>query len=46
MFEQYDMGADNPEWYQAAFKKFVDEGVTDYFSASYGVPDEVINKFK
>ena len=46
IFEQYGMEADNPEWYQAAFKKFVDEGVKDYFSASLGVPDEVIDKFK
>lgn len=44
--EQYGMEPNDPRWYRTAYKKFLKEGVKDYFSASYGVPDEVINKFQ
>ena len=45
-YEEFNLESNNPEWYKAAFNKFISEGVEDYFSASYGVPDEIINKFK
>lgn len=44
--DSYNLSPDDPNWYMAAFNKFVNEGVESYFSASYGVPEDVLNKFR
>lgn len=45
VYETSGKSADDPAWYRAAFKSFVERGVKDYFSASYIVPDEVSDLF-
>lgn len=45
VYEEYNLKADNPKWYWAAFKGFLKEGITDYFSASYGVPKKIMFLF-
>jgi hypothetical protein len=44
-FESYNTTANDPEWYWKAFSKFCDEGIKSYFSASYGIPEDVLNKY-
>ena len=43
--EDYGIPADDPKWYRDAYNKFLEEGVTSYFSASYGVPDSLLKDF-
>ena len=45
VYEEYDTSADNPEWYRDAYARFLEEGVTSYFSATYGVPENLLKKF-
>ena len=45
VYEEYDTSADNPEWYRDAYDRFLEEGVTSYFSATYGVPENLLKKF-
>lgn len=45
-FESYDgKKASDPLWYWECFYKFIDQGITSYFAASYGVPDEVLESY-
>ncbi len=37
--------ADDPQWYRAAFKQLLDMGITSHFSASYFVPDQLLELF-
>lgn len=46
VYEMYDKPANDPSWYQAAFQQFLKDGIDDYFSASYGVPDRLLEVFK
>ena len=46
VYEEFGKEPNDSEWYYEAFEKFVKEGVEDYFSASYGVPKELIEIFK
>ncbi|MFW1341069.1 toll/interleukin-1 receptor domain-containing protein [Vibrio parahaemolyticus] len=43
--EMTDYPADDSRWYRTAFKNFISSGIDDYFSASYGVPDELLSMF-
>ena len=43
--EDYKTSADNPEWYRKAYADFIEEGVTSYFSATYGVPENLLKNF-
>ena len=45
IYEDYGIPADNPKWYRDAYSKFLNEGVTSYFSATYGVPENLLKKF-
>lgn len=42
---EYKMKADDPKWYRRAFESFVKEGIEDYFSASYSVPNRILTLF-
>lgn len=46
VYEEYDTSADDPEWYRKAYKEFLGMGVQSYFSASYGVPADLLDKFQ
>lgn len=45
VYETYNTRSNDPAWYRTAFRKFVERGVKDYFSASYIVPDEINDLF-
>ena len=45
VYEKYGLSPDDPKWYMTAFDSFVNQGVENYFSASFGIPDEVLKKF-
>lgn len=45
VYEESGKEANDSGWYYAAFENFVREGIEDYFSASYGVPEELISIF-
>ena len=45
VYEDYDTSPENPEWYRDAYAGFLEEGVTSYFSATYGVPEDLLKKF-
>ena len=45
VYEEYDTLPENPEWYRDAYARFLEEGVTSYFSATYGVPEYLLKNF-
>lgn len=44
-YDEYGVASDNPKWYRKAFEQFLEEGVTNYFSASYGLCDKLSELF-
>ena len=45
VYEDYNTSADNPEWYRSAYAWFLEKGIISYFSATYGVPENLLKKF-
>ena len=44
IYEEYNTSADDPKWYRTAYQEFLTEGVSSYFSASYGVPEGLLDE--
>lgn len=40
--EMYNLETTDPKWYRACVNKFVSEGITSYFAASYHVPEKAL----
>ena len=45
IYEDYEMKSSDPQWYRKAFEEFLELGIQNYFSASYGVPEELLKIF-
>lgn len=45
VYEDYNTSACDPAWYREAYNRFLQEGVTSYFSATYGVPENLLKDF-
>ena len=45
IYDDYNTASNDPKWYKKAYKQFLREGVTSYFSASYGLSDKLLELF-
>lgn len=44
-YEPYPWEASDPRWYWGAYEVFKRRGISSYFSASYGIPEEILDLF-
>lgn len=44
-YDNYDTTSDDSKWYKKAYRQFLSEGITNYFSASYGLSDKLLELF-
>ena len=45
IYKDYGMKSSDPQWYRKAFKEFLEADIENYFSASYGVLEELLKIF-
>jgi hypothetical protein len=46
IYEEYNLESNNSQWYFKAFSEFLDEGIDNYFSASYGISKKLLEIFQ